>query len=182
MTDKILPVALIQKSLALVERTHQTRSRPNLPKMISSKRNAVAVAMLPEAFLILRAAVSSFRIRVGLWVFAGLAFALSPLLTWWFLLASGLAVAAERVIAARERRFWTLLAAMLLGAEILASDFAGWGTAYPDARRVAVEAFGSNSGVAPISEWLDYYLPRREQIGADLMRAFGPPHEAGSAE
>ena len=182
MTDKILPIDLIQKSLALVEKTHQTLSSRNLPRMIASKRNAVAVVMLPEAPLILRAAASSFRIRVGLWVFAGLALALSPLLTWWFLVLSALALVAERTVATRERRFWILLAAMLLGAEMLASDFAGWGTAYPDARHVAVQALGSSPAGAPIFEWLDYYLPRREQIGADLVRAFGPPRGAAGTD
>lgn len=178
MTDKILPVDLIKKSLALVERTHQTVSPRNLPRMIASKRNAVAVAMLPEAVFILRAAVSSFRLRVGCWAFAGLALVLSPLLTWWFLAVSALAIVAERAVAARERRFWLLLAVMLLGAEMLASDFAGWGTAYPDARHAAVEALGSSPSSAPIFEWLDYYLPRRDQIGTDLMTAFGPPRGA----
>jgi hypothetical protein len=70
---------------------------------------------------------------------------------------------------------------MLLGAEMLTSDFAGWGTAYPDARHAAVEALGSSPDGAPIVEWLDYYLPRREQIGADLLMAFGPPRGAAGS-
>ncbi len=58
-----------------------------------------------------------------------------------------------------------------------------WGIAYPDARHAAVQALGSSPGGAPIFEWLDYYLSRREQIGADLVRAFGPPPGvAGTAE
>src|SRR5438128_1782011 len=109
MPDKILPVDLIRKSLALVERSHQAMSARNLPRMIASKKNTVAVAMLPEAVFILRAAVSSFRLRVGCWAFAGLALVLSPLLTWWLLAVSAVAVVAERVIAAKERRFWLLL-------------------------------------------------------------------------
>jgi hypothetical protein len=35
----------------------------------------------------------------------------------------------ERLLANKEKRFWILLAAMLLAAEVLASDFAGWGAA-----------------------------------------------------
>ncbi len=85
-----------------------------------------------------------------------------------------LAVVVERVVARRERRFWSLLAAMLLSTEVLASDFAGWGTAYPEARRAAVQALGSISAGAPAVEWLDYYLPQREQIGPELLRTFGP--------
>lgn len=173
--NKILPVELVQRSLALVERTHQTLSPRDLPRMIASKRNAVAVAMLPEASVILGAATSSFKMRVCLWASAALILGLAPFLTWWLVVLAAVAVVVERVVAKKERRFWILLAAILLSAETLASDFAGWGTAHPDARRAAVHALGSTAAGDAAVEWLDYYLPRREQIGAELMRAFGPP-------
>lgn len=99
---------------------------------------------------------------------------LAPFVTWWLLIVTTFAVVVERLVAMRERRFWILVAAMLFSAEVLASDFAGWGTAYPDARRAALQALGSTSpGAAPV-EWLDYYLPRREQLGAEIVKAFGP--------
>ena len=75
-------------------------------------------------------------------------------------------IVAEPLLAARERRFWILLAAMLLAAEVLAYDFAGWDTAYPMARQLAVGALGSGDGRM---EWLDYYLPGRAELGADLV-------------
>ena len=65
-----------------------------------------------------------------------------------------------------------LLAAMLLSLEILVSDFAGWGSAYPTAWEAARRAFGPDDD-APM-EWLDYYLPRRAELEADLVKVFGP--------
>ena len=79
---------------------------------------------------------------------------------------------AERILAFKERQFWILLAAMLFSLEILAYDFAGWGTANPAARESAIFALGSDASV-PL-EWLDYYVPRRAELGPDLVRSFGP--------
>ena len=171
-TDAIIPVELGRKVLALVERTHQTVNARGLPNRIATRRNAVSVAMLPEAFVILRAATSTFKIRLFLWVMVIGVLGVSWLLTWWLAILSGLIFVIERILAAKERRFYILLAAMLLSAEMLASDFAGWGTAYPFARQACVEAFGSEDGTK--MEWLDYYLPRRAELGADLVRTFGP--------
>jgi hypothetical protein len=136
-----------------------------------TKRNAVAIAMLPEALGVLRAASAAFKIRVFLWLLAAVLLGLSPVLAWWLALLSAPVIVAERLLAARERRFWILLAAMLLSAEVLAYDFAGWGTAYPMARQLAVGALGSCDGN---TEWLDYYLPGRAELGANLVKAFGP--------
>ena len=88
---------------------------------------------------------------------------------------SGLILVVERILAAKERRFWVLLAAMLFSVDISASDFAGWGTAYPLARQAAIEAFGFDAGTPMELECLDYYLPHRAELGAYLVRAFGPP-------
>ena len=172
MAERILPIELGWKSLALVERLHQTVNPSGLPTRIATKRNAVAIALLPEAFVVLQAATASFKTRMFCWVVAAIALCLSLWLAWWIIFLGGLSIASERVVASKERRLWILLAAMLLSAEILASDFAGWGTAYPAARRSAVAAleFDNETG----TEWLDYYLPRRAFLEEDVVRAFGP--------
>ncbi|HVO33040.1 MAG TPA: hypothetical protein VMU17_03935 [Elusimicrobiota bacterium] len=170
--DPIIPLELGRKVLALVERTHQTIDPRGLPSKIATRRNLVAVAMPPEAFAIPGAASSIFKIRISLWVFATGVLLGSWLLTWWLVTLSGPILIIERVLAAKERRFYILLAAMLLSAEMLASDFAGWGTAHPMARQASIDAFGSEGGAQ--TEWLDYYLPRRAELGAVLVKAFGP--------
>lgn len=170
--DAIIPVDLGRKALALVERTHESVSSRGLANKISTKRNMVAAAMLPQAFTALRAATSTFKIRVFLWVLAAVVIAACWLLTWWLAVLCGIVLVIEWILAAKERRFWILLAAVLLSAEILASDLAGWGAAYPLERPAVIEALALDAG-APM-EWLDYYLPRRAELGPDVLRAFGP--------
>ncbi len=172
MTDAIIPVELGRKALALVERTHQTVNPRVLPGKIATRRNAVAMAMLPEGTTILRAATSTFKIRVFLWIMIPVVLAISWMLTWWLAILGALILIGERILATKERRFWILLAAMLLSAEIVATNFAGWGAAYPSARQAAIEAFGFDAGTP--TEWLDYYLPHRSDLGPDLVKAFRP--------
>ena len=172
--DKILPVELVQKCLELAERVHRKQSPSSLPKLLATKRNAVAAAALPEAFTMVCAAASAFKIRVALWIVAGAALIAGWLLNWWLLCVAFAAVFIERDVAARERRFWIAEAAMLLSAEMLVSDFAGWGTSCPHARRAADLALGTTGSTDPALEWLDYCLPRRSELDDDVVRAFGP--------
>ena len=141
---------------------------------MTTKRNAVAAALIPEAFIALRAATSAFKVRVLLWVLAGASILLCFFLGWWCLCLTAIAVVLQGVVAAKERGFWILTSAVLLSAEMLASDFAGWGTRYPTARQYARLALGFDSDDAPVLEWLDYYLPRRAELSADLLKALGP--------
>lgn len=167
-----MPVELVQKCCAAIKLTRQTNRSGNLPQKIATRRNALATVMLPEAFAILRATTSGFRLRILLWLTALVVLGLSLLLTWWLGLLIGLIVIAERCVAAKERQFWMLLAAMLMSADMLVADFAGWGTAYPNARRAAADALGPE-GITSL-EWLDCYLPRRAELGIDILKAFGP--------
>ncbi len=80
----------------------------------------------------------------------------------------------HRRLGGEERRYWLLGAAMLLAAEMLVIDFAGWGTAYPRSRESAVQALGFTPDSASRLEWLDYYLPQRDELAADVVKAFGP--------
>jgi len=168
----IIPVDLGRKALALVERTHEGVSSRGLVNKLSTKRNMVAAAMLPQALTALRAATSTFKIRVFLWVLAAVVIAACWLLKWWLAVPFVVVLVSERILAAKERHFWILLAAVLLSAEILAADFAGWGAAYPLERQAAIAALALDAG-APM-EWLDYYLPRRAELRPDVLGAFGP--------
>jgi len=160
--------------MLLVEQTHKYISTRTLPHMIATKRNAVAAAFLPEGWTLLAAATSAFRIRLFLWAVAIVAVVLAACLTWWLACLAGVAVVVERTLAAKERGFYVALAATLLGAEMLASNFAGWGEAYPTAREKAMRAFGFAVDADIETEWLDFYLPRRAQLDADMLKAFGP--------
>lgn len=170
--DRLLPSAVVTRSMLLVEQTHRTLSPRELPRMIATKRNAVLAAFLPEGRAILAAAVSASRIRIFFWFVAIVALGVAAFWSWWVACVSVLALVAARTMATKERAFFVTLAAILLGAEMLATDFAGWGQAYPDVRDRVLIAFGGPEGID--TEWLDYYLPRRNEIDAETLAAFGP--------
>jgi len=158
--------------MLLVEQTHKTVTTQPLPRMIATRRNAVAAAFLPEGRTMLAAAVSASRMRLFLWFVAIAAIVVAAFWTWWLACLSPVAILVERIMAAKERQFFTALAAILLGEEMLATDFAGWGKAYPEARDKVLTGFGSPVDVE--TEWLDFYLPRRADLDADMLEALGP--------
>jgi len=170
--DRILPSDVVTRSMLLVEQTHKTVSARELPRMIATRKNAVLSAFLPEGRAILAAAVSTSRIRMTCGVVAIVALGVAAFLSWWVACVSVLALVAARIMATKEQEFFITLAAILLGAEMLATDFAGWGKAYPDVRDRVLIAFGGPEDVG--TEWLDYYLPRRNEIDAETLAAFGP--------
>ena len=79
----------------------------------------------------------------------------------------------ERWFAASERRQYMFLATILLSLEVLVNDFAGWGGAYPSERAQALELL-QDANTTPRTIWLDYYLPRRSNLDATMIRGFGP--------
>jgi hypothetical protein len=134
-----MPPALLQNCSALINRTHQTVGRRALVGRVANKRNTVALAILPGRLTLLRATASAFKIRVLLWLLAAVALVLCLVWSWWLAILSGIAlVVAEGVVAVKERHLWTGLAAMLLSADVLVSNFAGW----PE----IVSAFGPGAG------------------------------------
>ena len=46
--ERIMPSLLVTRCMLLVEQTHKAISSQPLPRMIATKRNAVAIAFFPE--------------------------------------------------------------------------------------------------------------------------------------
>lgn len=175
LSQAVMPVELVRKCLYIAELRHRTISTRALPAKIWAKRNAIAVVMLPEAHTVLAAATSAFKIRLFLWAIAGIALALAVWLTWWLIFLVATAVIAERAMARKEHQFWVFLGATLLAAEMLVIDFAGWGCAYPVAQQAALEALGGCADADDYTtEWLDYYLPCRYDLDANVLAWLGP--------
>lgn len=164
-----IPEELMVKCSLLVQKTHDTLGFGDLPKRIATKDNAAAIACAAGLLPILQRTSTVFKRRIVCWVASLAIVVLALTYTWWWLLALAVTVAAERYFRSSERKGWQVLASALLGLEVLASDFAGWGAAYPAERKEAQEAFARLH-----TEWLDYYLPRRSQLTADVIRRFGP--------
>jgi len=164
--DKFPPKELIAKCYAVINSSRIT----NLPEVIVTKDNMVTLGLLPDMVVIMGGATAAFKIRIMCWISAAIAVVCAWVFSWWILVVALVAIVIERKIAARSEETWKFLAAVLLSLEVLANDFAGWGTARPDAMRRAIVVMGYKR-----QAWLDYILPRRNEINKEeLMQKFGP--------
>lgn len=160
------PKELLAKAFALINAV----KIPNLASLIATRDNMVTLGQMPDMIQIMGGGTAGFKLRMACWVGMLAAGACAWMFSWWILAAAFAAVAVERWLAAKEKKTWKFLAAVLLSLEVLANDFAGWGTALPEARRKATNLMGE-----PRQTWLDLILPGRAGLDASLLRErFGP--------
>ena len=79
----------------------------------------------------------------------------------------------DRYLAKEEKDSWIFLSALLLTTEMLINDFAGWGTAFSNEREQVIKIYNDFS-ITHRTLWLDYYLENRNEIGSEIILAFGP--------
>ena len=68
---------------------------------------------------------------------------------------------------------YMLIMTLLLSLEVLASDFAGWGTRFPMAKRKATAVLNKYLPTTRI-RLLDYYLPHRGHQRPELVKLLTP--------
>jgi hypothetical protein len=114
---------------------------------------------------------------VVLGVVAVLAFVLAAVLNWWITLALIPTVSGMIYFYKLGANSYTLIAAIILAFEMLADDFAGWGTRFPDAvhqaRKIFTETEQNN-----LTRLLDIYFPSRAHLDPALLQQFGPSNIA----
>jgi len=173
MYDTFIPQELTTKCFMLVERSHKKVGVGDLPARIVKQENMLTLASLPPAMALLGSANAAFKFRHFCWlgglimVIAGLAYSR------WIFVALILMFVIDRRLARTQNGSYMALAATLLSLEMLVNDFAGWGTAFPAARSQAEAVFAGASQQASC-EWLEFYLPRRAELGPNVLRDFGP--------
>jgi hypothetical protein len=173
MDDLFPPRELINKCFALIKSTHDRIGYRDLAQRIATKRDMVSLAMTPRMLGMVGSIATLGKLRVIAWA----AIVVSSLLglfisrTWW--LVTLVVIVTERLIARKEREQLLFLSAILLALEMLAGDFAGWGSALPVARNQAMKILGCKGEGVP-SGWLDFYLPRRASLDRTLLTSFGP--------
>lgn len=173
MNPNFLPQDLFKKCHNLVRLTHKTHGVRGLPAEIWNRKYIVELSCMSDTYAALQKATSSFKYQIALLVGTAICVVLSFTLTWWFLLGAASGVLVVRFFAKVRRDAWTYIGAVLLGMDVLAADFCGWGNAYPDLQRQAIELRNSDPA-RPNAFWLDFYLPRRANFSADSVRSFGP--------
>ena len=173
MSELFPPPELVSKCHALVSSTHGRLGFGNLPARVAVKESMVAIAMIPRMVHILGSVSAFSKFRIFAWLLGAVLLALTAFVSAIWLIATALVVVAERVLAAKERQQYMFLAAILLALDMLVNDFAGWGTAVPEARSEAFRVLGLKTGQTSTA-WLDFYLPRRSEVDASLIAGFGP--------
>jgi hypothetical protein len=165
------PKELVQKCFGWISYAQRGSGLTTLKKAITTHTNMVALALIPGGLNPLGGiANKAVPLRIVCWIL-GFAILLAGLISnHWILFGIVLVFIAERKLASLERQEWLLMAAFLLAAEMLANDFAGWGGAYPQAQKKALELFGDS----PKSEIPDFFFPRRVGIPEEILKEFGP--------
>lgn len=162
-----LPTDLTSKCSALIER-HLEIHKPKLAVKFSEKDTFSFVACHNDLREILLGAVACFKIRGIAWLVAVVAS--SSYFSVYLLLGLAPVFLAERFFARREREMYICVESIILALEMLATNFAGLGERYPEARDEA------NSTFAPFpphlrTRLLDTYLPNRD-TSATIWRGF----------
>ncbi len=169
-----IPSELLCICKKIVDDYHRKNGFGNLAADIETDNNINTISRIPEAFAIYNSANNSFKIRK--WCFlAGIGVGcLSVVIPWWSLSIIVVIFLADRILVYREKAARRVLSAVLLSLEIFANDFLGWGTAYPGARNEALTVT-QDDPESPKSYWLDYYLPRRDDLDLAHLKAYAPP-------
>ena len=168
-----IPKELFQKCSLLVRSTHKDIGYGELPKMIASGKDIVAVTLIPDAFAVLKTTATLFKLRNLCWIIIIILLILSFLLSKWFLLGIIVVFLFERYLSNIDHKSYMFLSSVLLSLEMLVNDFAGWGSAFPKAQRKAMNVLDCDTSNLP-TKWLDFYLSRRAELSAELIKKFGP--------
>lgn len=164
-----LPKELTSKCHALIKQVLRKR-RANLAADLWQREMVAFIATRSDLFEIWGLAVYWFKMRRLVWI-AFVLIAASGYFSLYCLLALLPAFVLERVFARQQKAMYLLLASIVLALEMLATNFAGLGDVYPEARKEANSAF---IGFSPIIKTvlLDKYLPKRNEMSPELLKAF----------
>src|SRR5205823_4228869 len=144
MDPNFLPENLMKKCGGLVRMTHKTHGLRGLPAKIVTGEHMVALSCMSDTFEALQVVSSHFRYQIAAWAVAAVCLVLAVTVTWWMLIGAAAGVLAAIWCGKVVRAAWWHLATVLLGMEVLIADFCGWGTAYPELYRRALQLLKDN--------------------------------------
>ena len=173
LEPNFLPAKLMDQCKALVKLTHKTSGMRDLTQRVAAADCLAAATQFSDTFTMLQTITTSFRLSIASWIGAIVLVALALFVKWWLILVAAILVAAAKWFEHRVRRGQMYLATIFLGLEVIATDFCGWGGAYPELKTRALEILNDDMA-RPKTTWLDFYLPRRANFSADTAKSFGP--------
>lgn len=161
--------------MGLVHMVHGRIGLDGLPAKITNNGYMPVLALFhSDTFPVMHDVVLAFKLKMASWGVMLICLVLSFAWSWWWLIGVVASSVAVMLFARKERTGWFYCASVLLGLEILATDFFGWGAAYPDLREKALWVLDDDPA-HPKTTWLDFYLPRRASLDPDRLREFWAP-------
>ena len=169
--QETLPITLLQKCGLIVRSHHKQFGFGDLSKCLTNKDYMPLLASMEDTMVMISNASTFFKIQKLLWVTTFISLLVSLFLSIWFLSVSILAVIIDRIISRNSREGYMYMSTTILGLEMLVNNFAKIGNKYPEDKLKALEKFKYVSE-NPHTFWLDYYLPRRNEISNELLQEF----------
>ena len=170
------PDGLLEGFASLVEANHRRCGLGSVPNLIATQLSDVP--MPQYAHDLVAATRNAIWMRRVCWILILAIAGLSWFVSKWFLVGLVVLLPYERICASLQHNGFVVLATVLLCLEVLVNDFAGWGSAYPECRSVAVDVLKADPE-RPRTVWLDFYLPRRQNMAAADLRKFRASERRG---
>ena len=146
-----------------------------------NKRDMFALAMIPKMGWVLKGAAGALKFQIILRIAIFMAVLAAWVVSWWILIVLPVLVAGERWAAKVKSDLVRFEASVVLGLEMLATDFLGWGAAFPYARARAVWLLSGDARpkIEPI--WLDVFMPDRGGASDEELKQLIGPQRWGVA-
>lgn len=155
MAESFLPDDLLHKCKYVVRTIHDKHGLDALPRKATSGAYIVALHEMSDTRYVMNMIALASRFAIVSWIVAGAFLILSITIAWWALIGVALSVLVAKWLATRQREGWLFQGTILLGMEMLSTDFCGWGTAYPELRNQAAQLLNDDLK-HPKTIWLDY--------------------------
>jgi hypothetical protein len=168
-----IPSDLLTRCNGIVQLTHKTHGYLNLPSLIVQKEYMIILSLVDTTFAIMQSANSAFKLIRWLYLSIPVIIILAIIFSWWILLILIIALGLIRVLTINEKKDYMFLSAYLLSLEMLINDFAGWSKINPQEKEQALQLM-KDVPSDKLTYWLDFYLPRRNEISEKILKDFGP--------
>jgi len=158
--------------------TMESSVTEHLIQRLSSESSLIALrsllATMPQQTPSISQVGRNYKYRGGCWLSGLVLLLLTWQVSWAFLW--GLIPVAWLYYKSRKEEYDTVvfLSALMLSLEILGHDFAGWGSAFPKAKKQALEILTMNPPNPVSGELLDFILPNDRKAESDWVDQFAP--------
>lgn len=171
LDSTFMPERLRRICAYAAKETYRQRRADGLPKLIWE--HIVTLSLMSDTFSVLAVMDRAFKLMVGSLVLGIIFCVISIILGWWYFIGAALSFAGAAWWRRKQHDAMQCMGSVLLGLEILATNFCGWGSAHPELKAKAIYLLSSSTRDSQ-TVWLDYYLPGRENVSDETKSRLAP--------